>query len=61
MLQRKHFNELAKAFQSVRFQDSRERESALWTLCTILAQTNPGFNRIRFINAATCMPDVEAQ
>lgn len=52
MLQRKHFNELAKAFQSVRFQDSREREAALWTLCTILAQTNPAFDRVRFMQAA---------
>jgi hypothetical protein len=52
MLTRVHFVELSRAFRAVQFQDAKERESALWTLCAILAQTNPAFDRVTFMAAA---------
>jgi hypothetical protein len=52
MLTRVHYVELSRAFRAVQFQDAKERETALWTLCSVLAQTNPRFDRVTFMAAA---------
>ena len=61
MLTRKHFNDIARHFASLPFESTHERNVTLDSLCVILAQMNPSFNRIRFVNAATCMPMVQTQ
>ena len=61
MLQRKHYNDLAKQIASFDWPTIRERNEFLDNLCIMLIKDNPSFNRTRFINAATCMPGVPAQ
>lgn len=53
MLTRKHFVELARRFSALPFESVRERNIALDSLCVILVQMNPRFNRDKFIKAAT--------
>lgn len=61
MMTRKDFNAMATAFRGLPFASVVERNLCLDALCRILATTNPRFNRIRFVNACTCMPDIDAQ
>jgi hypothetical protein len=61
MMTRNDFESAARAFRALPFRSQSERDNALDTLCVVLAATNPRFNRVRFINACTCMPNEAAQ
>ena len=51
MLTRKHFVELSRAFRATPHRSERERALSLLLLCNVLAQTNPAFDRVRFVAA----------
>ncbi len=61
-LERRHFAALAAAIASGEhpFASASAKQAFLWDLCAILEKTNPGFNRIRFLNAACGAMSVES-